>query len=120
MVGRHGYGEANAVRIVMLFDDAREETATANAITTHDNWFGDAITVEIRAAERLGVACTQFENIAHLHPTRGAQHSAALWTAIAILCRHDVLDQRCPIIAAIIRMPEVIALGIRTGHEVGG
>src|SRR5206468_8834945 len=77
-------------------------------------------TVEKHASQCFGIACPQLKNIAHFHATRRAQHSSTLRTAIPVLRRDNVVHDGCLIIAAVIRMPEVIASGIRASYKVGG
>src|SRR5262249_12536394 len=68
----HGDGKADALLVVVLFDDTGEQTPATNAIAPHDDRFGSAIAVEIGPPEGLSVARAQFKDIADFYATRGA------------------------------------------------
>ena len=103
----------------MGFDNTREQTAYANAITPHDEGLHFAVFIQDLRAHAVAVLCAEFEDIAHFNAARAVERGSAFWAGHAFFYGYEVCDDVGIKIASHVDIQAVIPFFICARYKIG-
>ena len=92
MIRRNRYRPDQTFVIVMLFSDTGQQPPDTDAIAAHDDRLGLPFFILKGTAERIAVACAEFENIADLNAAHSFERLSAVGAGITFTGRNNVRD----------------------------
>ncbi len=119
LIRRNGDRPDQAFVVVMFFGHAGQQAPGPDAVRPHHDGLLRPIGREESRIDGGGIARAQFEDVAHFDTARSVERLSAVNAGIAITCRREISNQRRRVVAAYIRVEQVITRLVRARDEIG-